>query len=65
MNTSSKNVYLFENCKLNIFQNYENKYCYLTNAENVFFTINFKPAGKKWLRKTVKTGMVILTIYQL
>ena len=41
---------------------------YLINAENVYLTTNsgnHKPAEKNWFRKTVKAGMVILTIYQI
>ena len=66
INTNTENVYLFKNNKLNIFQNYKKK-CYLTNAENVFLTINsgnHQPAEINWLRKTVKSGMIILAAYQ-
>ena len=44
------------------------KNCYLTNTENIPLTINsgnHKPTEKNWLRKTVKTGMVTLTAYQI
>ena len=40
MNTSSENVYLPKNNKLNIIQIYENENCYLVNGENTVLTTN-------------------------
>ena len=67
INTSTENVYLPKNNKLNTVQDYEKKGCYLTNAENVFLTVNsgnHKTVEKNWFRKAVRAGMVILAAYQ-
>ena len=52
INTSTENVYLLKNNKLNIVQDYEKKNCYSTSSENVFLIINLKPAEKKLVPKT-------------
>ena len=65
LNTNPQTVYLFKNRKLNIVQNDEKENCYLTNGKDtVFLKVNFENHKMNWYKRIVKTGIMILIVYQ-